>query len=155
MATVILLVAGSAGFAALLFGFSAMYDTRAARLAGSNFGAGAGMHIAPLRGSAMLADRLRTVRWNAATRVGICPGRLVIDESGVHWTPSFLTGRKVPQFSVSWSEVTSHSVESGPKVVGRRVAELTLVLMDGTPVRFATYDPEGLTAALGRHRPQG
>ena len=153
MAKVILIVAGSAAFAALLFGFSAMYDTRAARLAGKDFGAGAGVHIAPLRRSALLADRLRTVRWGAATRVGINPGRLVIDGNGAHWSPSFLTGRKIPRFSVTWSEVTSHAIESGPKLVGRRVAKLTLVLADGTPVRFrskVSADARGCPPDLAR-----
>src|SRR5918994_846047 len=145
MAKVVLIVAGSAAFAALLFGFSAMYDTRAARLAGKDFGAGAGVHIAPLRRSALLADRLRTVRWGAATRVGINPGRLVIDGNRAHWSPSFLTGRKIPRFSVTWSEVTSHAIESGPKLVGRRVAKLTLVLADGTPVRSRRWRGVGAT----------
>jgi len=142
-----------AGLVASLFGFAAMHDKRAAQLAGSDFGAGAGVDVPPLRDSALLADRLRTVRWNAATRVGINPGRLVIDEGGAHWTPSLMASRKVPSFSVAWAEVASYAIEPGPRLVGRRVAQLTLVLRDGTPVRFATFDPDGLRVALGRCKP--
>lgn len=150
---VVLIVLAGAAFLALLVGSSAIYDSRAARAAGSNFGAAAGVHIAPLRQSPLLADRLKTVRWGRASRVGINHGRFVLDESGLHWRPSALTGRKVPAFEVSWSEVRGHSVKPGPKFLGRRVAELTLTLSDGTPLRFATSDPESLTSALRKHNP--
>jgi hypothetical protein len=150
---VVLIVLGGAAFVALLVGSSAMYDARAARAAGNNFGAAAGVHIAPLRRSSLLADRLTAVRWGRATRVGINHGRFVLDDSGLHWRPSALTGRKVPAFEVSWSEVQGHSVKPGPKFIGRRVAHLTLTLSDGTPLRFATFDPDGLTSVLHRFRP--
>ena len=40
---------------------------------------------------------------------GINTGRLVIDESGAHWTSSFLTGRKVPPFIAA--EVRDHRAD--------------------------------------------
>jgi hypothetical protein len=146
----VLIVAGVAAFALLLFGFSAIYDARASRIAGEDFGAAAGVDITPLRDSPLLANRLQPVRWGRATRVGINPGRFVLNDSGLHWTPSFLTGRMVPPFSVSWTEVRTYEVKSGPRMLGRRVAYLTLSITDGTPLRFATCDPDGLRDALGR-----
>lgn len=150
MVTVVVVALGVAALLVLLFGYARFYDSRAARHAGDNFGAAAGVHIEPLRQSTLLDDRLGTVHWNAAKRVGINPGRVVVDVRGVHWMPSILTGRKVPPFSVEWAEIARFHVAPGPKITGRQVAQVTLELVDGSPVRFASYDPAGWTAALTR-----
>ena len=152
MGIVIVIVVGVA-VAALLFGYTAASDARSARVAWPAFGATAGLEIEPLRQSAILAERLRMVRWRSAMRVGINPGRLLLDDTGTHWSPSWLTGRKVPMFIVRWNEITSHAIEPGPKLLGRRVAQLTFALVDGTQLRFATFDPDGLAAAIARLRP--
>ena len=65
--------------------------------------------------------------------------------------PSVLTGRKVPPFGLEWAEIATFDVAPGPKITGRQVAQVTLVLVDGSPVRFASYDPAGWTAALIRY----
>ena len=63
---VVVVLAALGAFVLLLLGVSAAYDSRSARQAGDDFGAAAGVYIAPLRHSRVLADRLRSVRWNAA-----------------------------------------------------------------------------------------
>lgn len=150
---VVLIALGVLALLAILFGYSAWYDAKAARAAGEHFGAAAGVSVFGLRDSALLADRLQSVRWRRAERVGSNPGRFVLDDSGLHWTPNWMTGKKVPSFSVRWTEVRSHSVKPGPKIVGRRVAHLTLSLTDGTALSFATYDPDGLSTVLDRVNP--
>lgn len=152
---VVLIALGVLLLLGFLFGYSAWYDSTAARVAGDGFGAGAGVDIAGLQDSVLLAERLRNVRWRRAARVGINHGRFVLNDSGLHWSPSWMTGKKVPPFSISWTEVRSHSVKPGPKVVGRRVAQLTLSLTDGTALCFATYEPDALSAVLDRMHPTG
>ena len=152
---VILIALGVLVLLGFFFGYSAWYDAKAARAAGDDFGAGAGVNVVGLRDSVLLAQRLTNVRWRSTSRVGINHGRFVLDDAGLHWSPSWITGRKVPPFSVSWTEVRSHSVKPGPKLVGRRVAQLTLSLSDGTALRFATSEPDGLSAVLDRMNPPG
>ena len=126
--SLVLIALGTLALLGFLFGYSALYDAKAARAAGEGFGAAAGVNVLGLRHSALLAERLQSTRWRRAERLGINPGRFVLDDSGLHWTPNWMTGKKVPSFSVQWSEVRTHSVKPGPKIVGRRVAQLTLNL---------------------------
>jgi hypothetical protein len=84
-------------------------------------------------------------------RVGINPGKFDLDASGLRWRPSFLTGRKVPAFSVAWSEISSFNVDRGPKLIGRRVAYVRFELRDGTMLRFATVDPDMFSELLPRY----
>ena len=139
-------------FVVALLGFSAMSDASARRRAGSAYGAAAGVVIGGARESPLLAERLASTRWRRAARVGINHGRYVLDQTGLHWFPSFLTGKKVPAFEVAWNEIASHSVKPGPKLIGRRVAHLRLILVDGTQLQFATVDPDGLAHVLARAR---
>jgi len=135
-------------FLVALFGGTTLYDRRVAARAQPWFGTGAGVYVAPLRRSPLLADRLAHVQWRRAARRGINHGRCILDDSGLHWAPSLLTNKRVPAFDVGWSEVTTYTVKPGIHVLGRQVAQVALTLGDGTTLRFASSDPDGWLRAL-------
>jgi hypothetical protein len=134
-----------------IFAYSTIYERRVVRAAWPTFAVGAGVHIAPLKESELLAERLEATRWRAALKRGINHGQMLIDASGIHWSPSRLTGDRVPAFTVKWSEVADYHVKGGPRIMGRRVAQLELTLSDGTPLRFASSNPAGLSEKLKQY----
>ena len=131
-----------------IFGYATIYERRVVEAAWPAFAVGAGVHIAPLMKSELLAERLEETRWRAALKRGINHGQLQIDADGLHWSPSRLTGNRVPAFTVTWHEVSGYTVKAGLRIMGRRIAQLEMRLSDDTPLRFASSNPEGLSKIL-------
>jgi hypothetical protein len=149
--TVVLVALGLAAFLLAMFGGTTIYDRRVAASARPWFGTGAGVHTTPLRPSTLLAERLSQVQWRRAARRGINHGRCLLDDDGLHWSPSLLTNKRVPPFDIAWPEVREYAVSPGRHILGRQVAQVELTLADGTPLRLASSDPDGWVTALSSY----